>query len=357
MREECITDETADVPVNGPGVWTGETFRNDTSWLHVLNGEQLRELQAGIKIWQGQDIHAIRNPADILPSLLPLVETTKEEIARRGFVMLRGFPISELSDDDSRRLYWAIGLLYGRGLSQNSHGDFVCPVTNTGVDFGYDGRHSANDVRGYQSSADLNFHCDPTDIVGLLCLRKAKSGGESAIVSSGAIYNEIVRQRPDCLARLKRGFFYDRKGQNWGEEPPTTPRIPVFVRHPDRVSCRYGRSYINGGGGKADAPLDNMDREALDFFDLTARRDDLAMQMAFEPGDIQLLNNLSVLHGRRSYVDHPEPQRRRYLFRLWLECSNDTIWGEEDDVMRHAYARFGNLGWDSANRHRIRGVA
>jgi len=98
---------------------------------------------------------------------------------------------------------------------------------NTGVDFGYDG-----DTRE-MTFADIKqcrpeFHCDPTDIVGLLCLRKAKTGGESAIVSSATLYNEILRQRPAYLARLQQGFFYDRKNQNWAEESPVTRKFPCL---------------------------------------------------------------------------------------------------------------------------------
>jgi hypothetical protein len=340
----------SDRPVSGPAVWTGSSFENDKAWLHVFDARQVSEMRAGIAHWKNLDIHQIENPAALLPSLLPLVSKTRTEITQRGFVLLRGIPVAEFSDDDCRRLYWAIGMLYGTGLSQNGDGDFVCPVTDVGVDFGYADRHAQNDTRGYQSSADLNFHCDPSDIVGLLCLRKAKAGGESAIVSSATIYNEILRHHPEYLERLYRGFIYDRKNQNWPSEAPVTEHIPVFVRHENRVSCRYGRSYINGGGAKVGEPLTETDKELLDFFDATARRDDLALQMAFEPGDIQLLNNLSVLHGRRAYTDHAQPERRRYLFRLWLRCGVASPWGEEPDEMRNAYARFGNIGWESGQR-------
>jgi hypothetical protein len=340
-------------PVSGASVWTGRSFANDMSWLHVFDAEQVADMRRGVAAWKGLDLHEIAGPESYLRSLLPLVERTKAEIAGRGFVLLRGIPVGEFNDDDSRRLYWAIGMLYGTGLTQNADGDYICPVTNTGVDFGYAGRHAQNNTRGYQSNADLNFHCDPTDVVGLLCLRKAKSGGESTIVSTGTIYNEILRQRPHYMDRLAQGYVYDRKNQNWPEEAPVTPRIPVFVRHVNRVSCRYGRSYINGGAGKAGQSLDDLDREILDFVDATARRDDLAMQMAFEPGDIQLLNNFTVLHGRRAYEDYPERERQRYLLRLWLRCPETSPWSDEDDVMRNAYARFGNLGWDIAHRHRL----
>lgn len=252
-------------------------------------------------------------------------------------------PVQRLSDEEARLAYWGIGLLFGVGLSQNAKADFLCPVTDMGVDFGYSGAASQYNVRGYQSRADLNYHCDPTDVVALLCLRQARSGGISTIVSTPAIFNEIRAGHPEHLPVLLRGFAYDRKGEGWAAEAPVTPRIPVFVHHGGRVSCRYARSYIQGAAQKLGQALDDDERAALDCFDAIARREDMAMHMEFRPGDIQLLNNHTVVHGRTAYEDDPDPARRRFLYRLWLQIDR-APWTEEDEVMRWAFARFGNLG-------------
>ena len=106
------------------------------------------------------------------------------------------------------------GKLLGVGTTQNAAGDFLCPITDRGVKFGYTKETNAPNARGYQSRADLNFHCDPTDVVALLCLRKAMSGGLSAIVSSETIYNVIAEEAPQHLPVLSQGFAYDRKNEN-----------------------------------------------------------------------------------------------------------------------------------------------
>ena len=46
--------------------------------------------------------------------------------------------------------------------------------------------------------------------------------------------------------------------------------------------------------------------------------DELALNMAFEPGDIQLLNNHLIYHARTRYDDYDEPEKKRLLLRLWL---------------------------------------
>jgi hypothetical protein len=40
--------------------------------------------------------------------------------------------------------------------------------------------------------------------------------------------------------------------------------------------------------------------------------------MDFQVGDIQLINNATILHARTAYEDHVEPERKRHLVRLWL---------------------------------------
>jgi hypothetical protein len=41
--------------------------------------------------------------------------------------------------------------------------------------------------------------------------------------------------------------------------------------------------------------------------------------MEFRSGDIQWLKNSVVLHARTEFEDHPEPERKRHLLRLWLK--------------------------------------
>ena len=66
-------------------------------------------------------------------------------------------------------------------------------------------------TRSYQHSGRLGYHSDPTDAVALLCLRPAKSGGLSTVVSSVAVHNELVRTRPDLAEVLYQPWWHDRR--------------------------------------------------------------------------------------------------------------------------------------------------
>lgn len=340
-------------PVVGPAAWKPRDFEQDRSWLYELTERQAAEMAAAAESWRRAGLHYedIEEPASRLPSLLPLVEQVKRDLAGRGFVLLRGMPTVGFSDADCANMFWAFGMLMGEGLTQNARGDLVCPVTDVGVVYSHEPGVSTG--RAYQSSAHLLFHNDPTDVVGLYCVRKAKSGGESAIVSAPSIHNAILAEHPEHLDTLFGGFAYDRKGESWPEEPEASRPIPVFHRRGDRLSCRFARSYMNSGAIKAGRPLTEKERAALDCFERTAEREDLVMHMAFEPGDVQLLDNLTVLHGRNAFEDHPEPERRRFLHRLWLRI-DEPPWSDEDPIMRNEAVRFGNLGWSRDEWRRVR---
>ena len=65
--------------------------------------------------------------------------------------------------------------------------------------------------RAYHTSTELNYHSDSCDVLGLLCLLKSKSGRQSKIVSTVAVYNAILCRRPNLAAELLKPWFIDRR--------------------------------------------------------------------------------------------------------------------------------------------------
>ena len=127
-------------------------------------------------------------------------------------------------------------------------------------------------VRYYQTNRRLEYHTDSIDIVGLLCLKTARAGGESFIVSSCTIYNEILARRPDLVPALFEPFATDRRGEVPEGMKPWFD-IPVYHWHAGRLTCIYVRQYIESaqrnfpaarrltrGAVRGDGP-DGRDRE------------------------------------------------------------------------------------------------
>ncbi len=333
--------------VAGLECWRASDLDRRVDWRFEISPSMRRDLvrAASSSFADSGDPTLERDPMDwAAPTWLEAwLEDIIGSIARSGLAWIRGFPVEELGAVRSARLYRALGDTMGDALSQNSRCEFLSPVFNEGVRFGYDSAQ-ASQGRGYRSQAQLNHHSDPTDVVGLLCIRKARSGGLSSIVSAAAVWNVMLDECPEHLATLEAGFPYDRKGEQGVGEAEVTEPIPVFSPSRGRLYCRYARSYIIGAAGRMGRTLSEAERAALDAFDQIATRPGMAFQMAFEPGDVQWLDNLAVLHGRTAFEDDPDPERGRLLYRLWLQMGQCAPWSEVSPVMRWAYARFGLLG-------------
>ena len=164
-------------------------------------------------------------------------------------------------------------------------------------------------ARVYQTHERQTYHTDSCDVVGLLCLKTAKSGGASALVSSMTIYNEMRKRRPDLLVGLFEPLHTDRRG-----EVPAGQKawhdIPVYNWHEGRLSALYTRRYIESARRFPEVPaLTARQVEALDLFDALAEDPAITLQMTFRPGDMQWVHNHTMLHDRTAFEDWPEPER------------------------------------------------
>jgi hypothetical protein len=171
------------------------------------------------------------------------------------------------------------------------------------------------------------FHVDGSDVVGLLCLQPAKSGGLSQIVSSVTVYNEVARRRPDLEPLLHERWYFDRYGEERVGERPWFA-APIVSGLPDRFRFVYLRWYIDKAQRHPEVPgLTDAQVELLDLIDELTQDPQLHLDMDFTPGDIQLLANRTILHSRTAYEDHDDPARRRHLLRLWLTLHRNVVAG------------------------------
>ena len=178
-------------------------------------------------------------------------------------------------------------------------------------------------IRGYQTRVHLPFHCDKADLVGLMCLQTAKEGGESCISSSVAIHNEIQRARPDLLEALYEPFYIDHRGEEFDDGDPFYI-APVFAIHKEHFYARFGQRYAETAQRFPQVPrLTPAQTEGMELFSTLALSDAFRLDMIFQRGDIQLLNNHLIVHSRTDYEDWPEPERRRHLLRMILLTGDD----------------------------------
>ena len=314
-------------PVKESTAWKAEDVKDQSRWMYELTERDIAELDAAVKSYSAKDL---RYP-DVARGQFPLPTFAQKLLGipqvmehGLGFLVLRGIPVERYTLEEARIALWGIGTYIGNAISQNARGEVLCSVTDHG------GRYGTKTARGYQTSDRLDFHCDNSDVVGLLFLKTAKSGGLSLLSSAMAMYNELLVRRPDLLELAYRGYYYDLRGeQREGVGDYTDHRIPIFSYHEGRLSCRYVRNGIELGATATGKSLTAADIELFDLLDELARSDELCLSADFKPGDLQIVNNHTTMHARTDYEDYPEPERRRHALRLWLNLDEGRPLTEE----------------------------
>jgi hypothetical protein len=317
----------------------------EAEWTYHLSPSEIAEIETALARVRrrGLDITEIRREDFPLPRLGPVLDRLCSEVLDgRGFVLVRGMPVEGRPIAESATAYWGIGCYFGNARSQNAKGHLLGHVYDLGQ-----GLSATNpNLRSYATAERQNFHIDRCDVVALFCLRRAKSGGLSTIVSSMAVHNAMAARRPDLLERLYQPFPVDRRGEVPEGKGPFY-EAPVFNGYAGYVSVLYSRLHIGSSQRFPEAPrLTPKDLEALDRLGELAADPELRLDMNFMPGDIQFLHNHTILHARSAYEDWSEPSRKRHLLRLWLsppgarplppvftECYGSTIPGTRGGII------------------------
>ena len=302
-------------PVSAPLAWRGDAFGPRQGWEFALTPAHLDEIDRAVTVMslRGLALSDIGRADFPLPVLGPDLAAMDQVLrAGRGFVLIKGIDVTRYPEDTLRQIFMGIGAHLGVSVSQSHRGDYLGDV--------FDRREPGNE-RPYRRGGLISMHRDPPDVVGLFCLRNAKTGGLSRIASSATVWNTFLAERPDLLEPLVQGLPFYRPAADRGDSPALSPRLPVFTTDADgQLHCNFIPELIRSGAQQNGGTLDARVAEALSFFEGVTARDGVYLDMEFQPGDMQFLNDRTIIHGRTDYEDWPEPERRRHLFRLWLMC-------------------------------------
>ncbi len=343
-----------------PGAWTGDALRRDDNWIMRWSPAELEGLDAALEAseakggaWQDLD----RSGFPLTPALEEKLERIAFELEEgRGVVKIVGLPVARYGREEVKRLWFGLAQHLGRPLFQDSRGQLMREIKNEGGDLG--GRHGrilagdggseflSSKARTY-SPGQLRYHTDRCDVVGLLCLGQAKTGGLSKIASTLAVHNAILERRPDLLELLYRPYPRSRLGEEEGGEGATYD-LPVFGVRDGKLTSHYSRTYIEAAQMLPEArKLTDRQWEALDLLAQVA--DELSYAMRLEPGDIQLINSHVTYHARDAFEDAPDEGFTRLLLRVWLAMPNSRALPDDHRVLWRqveAGALRGGIGQD-----------
>lgn len=325
------TDSTANAiptrPLATPDVWLGPDLAGSDAWRYRFTPADIDELLTAQRHAAGKEMYAWTRDDFALPTLAPKIADWMRELDRgRGFILLRGFPVDAHDEPVCAAIWWGLGLHIGHAVSQNTDGDLIGHVRDTGAD------PNAYGVRLYKTRAEQDFHTDGADIIGLFCLTPARRGGVSRIVSSPAIFNRLLLQRPDLAPVLFEPFPFDTQGQQKPGRPAWFD-LPICRFEHGRLRTFFIPWYIRESQLHAAAPrLTAAQVEAVEFIERAANDPGCYLDMDFQPGDMQFLKNAAILHKRTAYEDWDDPRLKRHLLRLWL--TQPTFSGGEDLLRR-----------------------
>jgi len=328
--------------VAGPEAWLGTEMMRSTDWIFPVPPPALGELDAALRGLERRGLawpHFGRDDFPLPTFSRDLAAVLDELENGRGFALLRGFSVDRYSAEELKNLYWGVGAHLGSARYQNAQGELIGLVRDEYRLYGEVqeapadatlGRSSRSKAR---SSGPLRFHTDRCDVVTLLCVRQARSGGASRIASAVSVANAIRARRPDLHALLCQDYWRSRQGEEVGGERQVYA-LPLFAARGGKFTTQYSRTFVEAAQKLPGVPrLTEAQDEALDLH--AAVCEELAFTMEMRPGDLQLLNNHVIYHGRAAYEDEDGPDRDRLLLRLWLTPPNsrelppgfESLWG------------------------------
>ena len=305
-------------PIDHPSAWVPGDFSSKDDFSVDLQPRQLDAFAAEIERLPAEDAARFDDIDARGFDLSPItgdIQRWQREIAEgRGIINLRGFPVDDYSVEDLALMYYGLASQLGVVVSQSVMGDRVGHVIE--VDKLLHGERR----RAYKGAHEMALHTDFCDILGMLCIQMSEAGGESRYASGAAIHNEILATRPDLLEPLYNGFHFYRIGEN-RDEPVTPYRVPLFS------SCGGTLSMHCAGDWKLFIDPENTgvavtDREyeAIEYFTSIAEREDIRFDFMIEPGECFFSNNWSHIHARSAIENSADPNRRRHMLRVWIDC-------------------------------------
>jgi alpha-ketoglutarate-dependent taurine dioxygenase len=285
---------------------------------------------------QAIGLEGLANPPLRLPVLAAEIRALSTELLDEGhgFAILRGLASADFTPVEWEHVFWHICRELGDPMVQKAGNVRMGRVEDLG-------RPVAAGARYHETNAAGSVHTDSpimprvADYVGLLCVRPAANGGESKFVSVASVHNRLVANDPAALARLYEPFYFDRRipPQDVSVDNPAYLRAPIFTYAPRMgdhgLALRWQAEYVWQAPRLAGVPALTPEQEAalraLDHL-LKDEAGELTVRCTMRAGDIQLLNNRKVAHGRTAFSDQRslESGGGRLMRRVWLRASSST---------------------------------
>ena len=235
-----------------------------------------------------------------------------------GLVVIDGKCFTDFSDEEVIEIYRNICKTLGTLLTQNIKNEKLVKVQ-------YEEKSMQDGGRYHQSKEGGSFHTDSPhweqvpDFVGMHCINPAKKGGESKFVSVYSVHNKMLKEHKHFLEMLYEQFHFDKRRGEYEPGKSLTSVKPIFTYNGNQLKCRYLRDYLNDGHKIQNIPLSKEQNESLDCLDKIIHDENLAVSYELKQYDMVFLNNDRVMHGRMSFEDFEDVEKKRLMIRTWIK--------------------------------------
>jgi hypothetical protein len=327
--------------LQGAFVWRGAEMAQNQRWVKEFPAVVLEQIDVALEKVADLEWRNVNHHNFPLPDAADFFDDVREELENgSGIVKLRGLDVSRYNQQQLRRIWYGLGCHLGTPMYQNCRREVMREIKDEGMGIGAKLYGETVDALGKQflssgartlSPGQLRFHTDRCDVVGLLCVRQASEGGVSKLASSAMVYNEILKRRPDLHALLCKPIPRSRFGEEAGGEHVAYD-LPIFGVRDGKLTSHFSLTYIESAQMRPDIrKLTEAEHEAIRM--LMDVAEEKCFEMRFAPGDIQLLNNHLVYHGRTAFKDDVTTGQDRMLLRLWLSVPNSRALPEDHAVL------------------------
>ncbi|CAN3985726.1 TauD/TfdA family dioxygenase [Kitasatospora purpeofusca] len=234
-----------------------------------------------------------------------------------GLALVRGLELDGLGDPECAELCRRFAARLGTVLplpAGPSADDLLTAETAPAVELSAAdlARQREGDARTLDPHTDRSHGPESPWLLGLLCIRPARAGGESLLVSARAVHDRLAEQDPSALHHLYQDFHFGRG--------PDFDRVsPVFQQRRHGLHVQYNRYWIERGQREAGLPFPPGRQAALDTLHGVLTDPGTVLRVPLRRGDLLLLDNTAVLHGRTGFSDPAGPGERRCLARVWAD--------------------------------------
>jgi hypothetical protein len=305
----------------GERVWSGsEMALKQHEWIVILSEQEQLHILNALRFFQSLNV----DPGLMSPKTFPLPKDLSDRLRAishdcyngRGFCILRGLRPEIFTEEENVLVFAGVSVYVApiRGFQDLNRELVVCHVISQDTN----PEAQEENLRPAFTNGQVSFHTDIGDILTLFTMDVPDTGGETMIVSSSKIYNELAETRPDLLQELAKDWAF-LLSQNYDTDG--TPLITNVAG--DKLVLQYSRLPVTGfrdEGPNPTLPPPTPNRlEAMDMLEDLGRKYSFALPRI--PGDIAFINNLCLMHGRNAFdIDangKPLPSKR-HLVKLIL---------------------------------------